>query len=731
MTFTDIETAISFVANATKINHEESFGLSQYCSILLSDREKENLGRDLIIRVRDAWSKIPESSKPIWNTLTEASGLYPYVEPHELSTSALLRYEYHKSPFLEDVYLHHEQQQLSIELQNGRSVVVSAPTSFGKSLLIEEVVASNLYRQIVIIQPTLALLDETRKKLLKYKDTYKVIVSTSQDSDSEKGNIFLFTGERVVEYEKFPAIEFFVIDEFYKLSLERDDDRAITLNQAFNKLLKFTNKFYLLGPMIKSIPVTFKDKFDMTWFPTEFATVAVDEKSLEITRGVKAKEKKELKKQSLFKLIAETDEQTLIYCSSPNKATALCLEYIKYLEDEQQTNNVTDASDNKNMIDWISENVNSKWSLINALSQGSASHHGALPRHLGSSIVDAFNTGAIRWLFCTSTLIEGVNTSAKNVILYDKEKGKIPIDFFDYKNIAGRSGRMKKHFIGNVYRFESKPEQTELFVDIPLFNQENAPLEILISLEESELESTAKKRLEDFKNLPEDLQDVIKRNSGISIESQQKIIAELENDLPTNRNLLNWNQFPTYDQLVYILELCWKYLLKPGENKADVRNARQLAVLTNKYSRLKSIQALINTTISQDYWIQQIPDDQTRIDKVSFFVLNVTRHWFDYKLPKWMSVISELQEYVLRKNNFPFGNYSYFATSLEHGFLPSNLAALTEYDIPISAIKKLSSILDQDKTPEALIRIIDQLSDNEFFKKGLLPYEITKIRNAY
>jgi replicative superfamily II helicase len=40
----------------------------------------------------------------------------------------------------------------------------SAPTSFGKSLLIEEIVASKKYKNIIIIQPTLALLDETRKK---------------------------------------------------------------------------------------------------------------------------------------------------------------------------------------------------------------------------------------------------------------------------------------------------------------------------------------------------------------------------------------------------------------------------------------------------------------------------------------------------------------------------------------------------------------------------------------
>lgn len=290
---------------------------------------------------------------------------------------------------------------------------------------------------------------------------------------------------------------------------------------------------------------------------------------------------------------------------------------------------------------------------------------------------------------------------------------------------------MKKHFIGNVYRFEKQPDQMELFVDIPLFNQENAPLEILISLEDSELENTAKKRLEDFNNLPSELQEVIKKNSGINIDGQLKIIAEIEAQLPANRQLLNWNSFPTYEQLNYVLDLCWRHLLKPGENKADIRNASQLAVLTSKYARLQSISALINDTINDKYWKEQIPDEQARIDKLSFFILNITRHWFDYKLPKWLSVISELQEYVLKKNKMLHGNFSFFATSLEHGFLPSNLAALMEYDIPYSAINKLKKILNQDRTPEMLITFVNQLSNEELAKMGLLKYEINKLRNAF
>ena len=731
MNFLDIKNAVSFLSNTSEITYDDSFELSRFCSILLSNKESENQGRDIVIRVLDAWDKIPENTKQIWNQLTEAAGLYPYVDPLYLSESAALRYEYHKSPFLKDVYLHAEQQELSIELQNKRSVVVSAPTSFGKSLLIEEIIASKIYRQIVIIQPTLALLDETRKKLLKYRNAYKIVVSTNQIPDETKGNIFLFTGERVVEYVNFPQIEFFVIDEFYKLSLDRDDDRAISLNQAFHKLLRFTDKFYLLGPMIKNIPTSFKEKFDLMWFPTEFTTVAVDEKSLEIQDKIKASEKRALKEQKLFELLSQTNEQTLIYCSSPNKATTLCLEFVDFLKANEIKSNIRNISDNQEMTEWISENINPRWSLISALNYGVAFHHGALPRHLGSSIVDAFNHNSIRWLFCTSTLIEGVNTSAKNVILYDRDKGKKRIDFFDYKNIAGRSGRMKQHFIGNVYRFEKQPDQMDLFVDIPLFNQDNAPLEILVALEENELENNSKERLKNFKDLPVELQEVVKKNSGINIEGQLKIVEEIESNLEACQQLLNWKSYPDYPQLKYVIELCWKYLLKSGENKADVKSAAQLSVLTKQYADLQSIPAMIRDMANDAFWIEKIADEQERIDHRSFFALNVARHWFDYKLPKWLSVISELQEYVLRKHNLPFGNYSFFATSLEHKFLPSNLAALLEYDIPYSAINKLKHTLPQDQSPEMLIVHINKMPKDNLLSLGLLPYEIKKLRKAF
>lgn len=729
MNISTYQEAIEFLSSNEQITFEDSFDLSKFCSKLLRDKEKENQARDLIIRVQDSWNKLDSATEHIWNDLTEAAGLYPYINPKTISSSGLLRYEYHQSPSLPGVYLHSEQQALSLQLLEKKSVVVSAPTSFGKSLLIEEIIASSVYANIVIIQPTLALLDETRKKLSEYKDQYKIIVSTNQEPDTELGNLFLFTGERAVEYGNFPEIEFFVIDEFYKLSLDRDDDRAITLNQAFHKLLKHTNKFYMLGPMIKSIPASFQERFEFTWLHTNYSTVAVDEVDLHITENLKAKEKKELKQKNLFELLDRENEPTLIYCSSPNKATQLSLEYVKHIVvSKAVTQNF--EKENSEIIEWLSENINSRWSLIEALKIGIGVHHGALPRHLGSSLVDLFNEGSIRHLFCTSTLIEGVNTSAKNVILFDKQKGRKKIDFFDYKNIAGRSGRMKKHFVGKVFRFETEPDQMELFVDIPLFNQPDAPLEVLINLDESEIEEGVKDRVSGFNELPEDLKTILKKHASLGIEGQLAIVKLIEERPAEYSQLLTWTSFPTYDQLLTVIQLAWDNLLKKDENKADVRSAAQLTVLTQKYSNLQSISALINDTANSPYWIKNHQNAQERIDRATFYILNITRHWFDYKLPKWLSVISDLQEYVFSKNNIESGDYSYYASSIEHGFLQTNLAALMEYDIPSSAIRKLRNSLNPDRAPEVLIQFLNGLTREELKARGLIDYEISKIKNA-
>jgi hypothetical protein len=725
MNFDSYETAIQYISAKSQFDFEESYEILSFINRLYAFNIHE--GRDLIIRLLEKGNCINGQCTVLLNDILESYGLFPYIDEELLSGSSSLRYEMHKSPYLKGVFLHEEQFEISTALQSDKSVVLSAPTSFGKSLLIEEVVASRKYRNLVIIQPTLALLDETRKKLSKYNDSYKIIVSTAQDPSNALGNLFLFTGERVVEYHKFPKIDFFIIDEFYKLSLKRGDDRAITLNTALHKLLKHTTKFYMLGPMIKEIPIEFKEKFDLLWYPSDFRTVAVDEISLEIS--LKGKEKEERKKSELFDLLLKTDEPTLIYCSSPKKATDLAIEFVNHLKIHKT--DMSSLKENEIVIEWLSENINANWFLLEGLQRFTAIHHGAVPRHLGSTIVDLFNKRTVRYLFCTSTLIEGVNTSAKNVILFDKKKGTKDIDFFDYKNIAGRSGRMNNYFIGNVYRFEAKPNQLELNVDIPIFSQEDAPLEILINLDEEELKDTSRERLKEFDEFDDEFKEILKKNSSLPLEGQISILREIETNIDTYHEILDWDTYPKYKNLQVIAKLCWDNLRKKNDNKAGVLSSDQLAALTIKYGFKKSVKGVIDELFAEQYWKDLITDDRERINYLSYFVLNITRHWFDYKLPKWITVVNDIQKYAFSKHGLSYGNYTFYTTQLENGFLPNNLAALLEYDIPHSAIVKIQKTLrSRDITPEDLISSFTRSGAEDRLKQiGLIPYEIEKIKS--
>ena len=294
---------------------------------------------------------------------------------------------------------------------------------------------------------------------------------------------------------------------------------------------------------------------------------------------------------------------------------------------------------------------------------------------------------------------------------------------------------MKQHFIGNVIRFEEEPEQMELFVDIPLFNQEDAPIEILISMDDDELEEEGKKRLKDFNKYPKDLQELLKLNTGISVEGQLEIIQNIENDIYKYNRLLSWvNTPPDFDSFSTIIELCWNTLKGPGDrtyiNKIGRLSARWLASFSFSYINNKSINRVINQYINEPFWKEKIPNEQERIDTVSYAILHIKRHWFDYKLPKWIMVISNIQEYVFKKYGLNYGNYNYIASEIENGFIHPNIAALIEYDIPYSAVKKLEKFIDIEESPENNIIKLQSLPIEELKKLGLINYEIDKIKKS-
>ncbi|PKY11112.1 hypothetical protein B1757_06365, partial [Acidithiobacillus marinus] len=127
--------------------------------------QNENAGREALIRTLE-FRSVLDGYQAIITALVQRAGLYPYTSnPENLSTTDLLNFEFHKVVGLNEIVLHSVQGQVYRALLDGANVILSAPTSFGKSLLIDAMVASRRYARIVVIVPTIALIDETRRRL--------------------------------------------------------------------------------------------------------------------------------------------------------------------------------------------------------------------------------------------------------------------------------------------------------------------------------------------------------------------------------------------------------------------------------------------------------------------------------------------------------------------------------------------------------------------------------------
>ena len=159
---------------------------------------------------------------------------------------------------------------------------------------------------------------------------------------------------------------------------------------------------------------------------------------------------------------------TILYCTTPAKAN----EYATKLAENHQGNVVKNERFSE-FIEHLKRNYNidgsiNEWSFVNVLEMGFGMHHGKMPKYIQKEILDLFNEGIFNLLFCTSTIVEGVNTNAKNMVVLNHSKGTKELTVFDFKNIIGRAGRYYHNFVGRYFLVDKELEKFEHTEDLTL-----------------------------------------------------------------------------------------------------------------------------------------------------------------------------------------------------------------------------------------------------------------------
>ena len=368
----------------------------------------------------------------------------------------------------------------SINQQN--RFFLSAPTSFGKTYLVYKIIKKMSYNNIVLIFPTIALLGENYLKLLDLKkntafwNQYNIHTLSDEGETADK-NIWIYTPERFMSYidkHNTKHFDFIFIDEIYKIDNQYiidvetmgENERDISFRVALFDTCLRAKDILLSGPYI-SFPKAIGNR-SLKLFLDDNSFSVLNYNDIEIVNkvylpvnekkeyqfdkldfNIKCKDKKKKLLTIINAILDETndnlDKGTIIYCSRKIETESVAKFLVKNLDPKDDI-----PEDLSIFIEHLSETFGDDWIVVNSLKYGIGIHHGLVPKYIQREIIRLFNTGAITFLISTTTITEGINTTAKNMIVMANSKGDKALKRFDAQNIAGRAGRFNTHFSGRV-----------------------------------------------------------------------------------------------------------------------------------------------------------------------------------------------------------------------------------------------------------------------------------------
>lgn len=394
------------------------------------------------------------------------------------------------------------------------AVSVSAPTSAGKSFVLSLHIIRRIQAAtqvcVVYLVPTRALIRQVivtlREALSKagLPGTPLRCVPTPIDpGEAAGGVIYVLTQERLLSLlngeQNGVAVSLLIVDEAQGI---RDGGRGVLLHCAIDEVVhRFPtaevifasplarNPEYLLGLFGRQAGIPFLEKVSpvsqnllLVRFPPKDGGIASFELLRQKTKfmlgsrnlGSNLAGLSAVKRRAVFaKLIAAKDGCCLIYADGAREAERIAEEIAR---DESPSHD----REIQELITYLTDYVHPKYGLIDVLRKRVAFHYGNMPGNVRAGVEELCKHGKLRFVCCTSTLLQGINLPARDIVIEDPMRGnKQPMTRADFLNLAGRAGRLLREFHGNVWCLRPESWKEKSFCGEALQTIESA-LEVVV-----------------------------------------------------------------------------------------------------------------------------------------------------------------------------------------------------------------------------------------------------------
>jgi len=374
-------------------------------------------------------------------------------------------------------------------LDEGASLGTSAPTSSGKSYLLQAFIrrlwAAAPRPRVVYIVPTRALINQVSGELAAAlrsdgaDEVGIVTVPLAADQPIPDDALFVMTQERlqlILTNHPEAAFDLVIVDEAQAVG---DGGRGVILTAVLEELTRRNAaiQMFFASPNLSN-PQIFGRLFGLkNYRHHKSRDIAVAQNLIHLDtsgadpRRVRVSLNMGGAKQPLGEVIASDDltgvKQATVHLANLFGQGGQSLVYAKGAADCQglatglmqleaaraeAAGSPEPGAERRQLSAFIRESVHPKFALAETVLNGVGFHYGAMPPLLRRSIEDAFRNGELRFLVSTSTLLHGLNLPARNLFLNRPRRGNTsPLESVDFWNLAGRAGRLGKEFEGDVY----------------------------------------------------------------------------------------------------------------------------------------------------------------------------------------------------------------------------------------------------------------------------------------